>query len=138
MKHIFLFIIFVLCITGCTNNISPKTVPASGTLTQNGKPLTDIRVEFSKIDTGSLSFAETDEQGHFTLMHTHGKKGAEPGKYRVSVFRKSKPIPFPPGQPAPSAPPMMTPEVPITMSNKTPIEIEVTEKGLNEFIIDLK
>jgi hypothetical protein len=136
MKQIFLFI-FVLCITGCTNNSGIKTVTVNGTLTQNGKPLTDVRIEFSKIDTGSLSYAETDEQGHFTLIHTHGKKGAESGKYRISVFRKSKPISIPPGQPIPSAPPM-TPEVPITMSDKTPIEVEITEKGLNEFIIDLK
>jgi hypothetical protein len=136
MKHIFLFL-FVFCIAGCTNNSGVKTVTANGVLTQNGKPLTDVRIEFSKIDTGSLSFAETDEQGYFTLIHTLGKIGAEPGKYRVSVFRKSQPMPIPPGQPMPSAPPM-TPEIPITMSDKTPIEIEITEKGLNEFIIDLK
>jgi hypothetical protein len=136
LKQIFIFI-SVLCIVGCTNNSCTKTVTVNGTLTQYGKPLTDVRIEFSKIGTGSLSFAETDEQGHFTLIHTHGKKGAEPGKYRVSVFRKSQPIPIPPGQPTPSAPPM-TPEIPITMSDKTPIEIEVTKNGVNEFIIDLK
>jgi hypothetical protein len=112
-------------------------VTASGTLTQNGQPLTDVRIEFRKMDTGSLSFAETDEQGHFTLIHTHGKKGAEPGKYRVSVFRKSQPIPIPPGQPVPSEVPM-TQEIPITMSNQTPIEIEIMETEPNEFMIDLK
>ncbi|MDR1958971.1 MAG: carboxypeptidase-like regulatory domain-containing protein [Planctomycetaceae bacterium] len=136
MKKIFLLIL-VLCVAGCTNNTGPKVTAVSGTLTQNGKPLTDVRIEFNKIDTGSLSFAETDEQGRFTLIHTHGKMGAEPGKYRVSVFQKSQPVPIPPGQPVPSELPM-TPEKPITMSDRSPIEIEVTETGPNQFDIDLK
>jgi hypothetical protein len=138
MKNFFCFVvIFMLCIVGCTNNNSMKITPASGVLTQNGKPLADVRIEFRKIDTGSLSFAETDSQGRFKLVHTHGKNGAEIGKYLVSIFRKSKPLPVPAGQPTPSEP-QMTPEEQISMTNQTPIEIEIKESGTNEFVIDIK
>jgi hypothetical protein len=139
MKKIFILIAVAVavCIFGCTRNTGAKVVEASGTLTQNGKPLANVRVEFSKIDTGSLSFAETDEQGRFKLTHTHGKSGAEPGKYRVSIFQKGQPIPTPAGQPAPSEL-LMTPEEPITMSDQSPIEIEITETGQNKLVIDLK
>jgi hypothetical protein len=136
MKKFFLFII-TLCIAGCVNNSDVKVVAVNGILTQNGKPLTDVRIEFSKIDTGSLSFAETDEQGRFTLTHILGKTGAEPGKYRVSVFRKSQSIPIPSGKPIPTEIPM-TPEVPITMSDKSPIEVEITDSGKNNIVIDIK
>ncbi|MDR1477558.1 MAG: carboxypeptidase-like regulatory domain-containing protein [Planctomycetaceae bacterium] len=141
MKKIFL-VILILCVAGCINKNSTKTVPASGTLTQNGKPLTDVRIEFSKIDTGAISFAETDAKGYFTLTHTHGKPGAEAGKYRVSIFQKGKSIPLPEGKKLEDIPEEQrnatTPEIPITMSDNTPIEINIPEKGDNNIVIDLR
>ncbi|MDR0336399.1 MAG: carboxypeptidase-like regulatory domain-containing protein [Planctomycetaceae bacterium] len=145
MKHSFstflILFISVLLIFGCRNG-DEKIIPVSGTITQNGQPLSNVRIEFSKIDTGAMSFAETDAMGHFTLTHTHGKSGAELGKYRVSVFQKGKPIPLPTGTKLEDIPEerrnQTTPNVPITNSDKSPIEIEITESGKNNIVIDIK
>jgi hypothetical protein len=141
MKKIFLFVL-VLCVFGCSNGNSPKVVAVNGTLTQNGTPLADVRIEFNKIDTGAVSFAETDAKGYFTLTHTHGKSGAEPGKYTVSIFRKGQPIPLPANTSGNDVPDELrnqtTQEVPITNSDGSPIEIEITESGGNNIVIDIK
>jgi len=117
-------ILAVLLVSGCGGQ-TLKLSPATGTLTFDGEPLVNVRVEFKKTDTGGLSFAETDEQGRFELRHTHGRIGAEPGAYRVSVFRKR-------------IEETRTPEEQILMSDKSPIEIIVTDQGPNEFVIDIK
>jgi predicted small secreted protein len=131
-----------LVVAGCNGNKGAKVAPVGGTVTQNGKPLSDVRIEFSKIDTGAMSFAETDAEGKFTLTHTHGKSGAEPGKYRVTIFQKGKPIPLPAGTKPEDVPEerrnQTSPDVPITNSDKSPIEIEISEKGDSNIVIDLK
>jgi hypothetical protein len=131
----------VFAISGCSQNNRVKVIPVTGTITQNGKPLADVRIEFSKTDTGAMSFAETDAEGHFTLTHTHGKSGAEPGKYRVSIFQKGKPIPLPAGKKPEDIPEeqrnQTTPDILITNSDKSPIEVEITESG-NNIVIDIK
>jgi hypothetical protein len=138
-----MFLVFSVPVlsTGCFQNRGEKVIPVTGTITQNGKPLANVRIEFSKIDTGAMSFAETDTEGHFTLTHTHGKSGAEPGKYRVSIFRKGKPIPLPAGKKPEDVPEEQRnatmPDVLITNSDKSPIEVEITKPG-NNIVIDIK
>jgi 5-hydroxyisourate hydrolase-like protein (transthyretin family) len=127
----------VLSISGCRDK-GEKVIPVTGTITQNGQPLADVRVEFSKIDTGAMSFAETNTEGHFTLTHTHGKSGAEPGKYRVSVFQKGKPFPSPDTKLEDVPEKRLNPDIPITNSDKSPIEIKITESGQNNIVIDIK
>ncbi|MDR3199073.1 MAG: carboxypeptidase-like regulatory domain-containing protein [Planctomycetaceae bacterium] len=131
----------VLLISGCRDK-GEKVIPVTGTITQNGQPLADVRVVFSKTDTGAMSFAETDTEGHFTLTHTHGKSGAEPGKYHVSVFQKGKPIPLPAGKKPEDVPEerrnQTTPDVPIINSDQSPIEVEITDSGQNNIVIDIK
>jgi hypothetical protein len=137
-------ILFVsaLLMSGCLQNNNEKVIPVTGTITQNSKPLVDVRIVFSKTDTGAMSFAETDTEGHFTLIHTHGKSGAEPGKYHVSVFQKGKPIPLPTGKKLEDIPEeernQTSPDIPITNSDKSPIEVEITESGQNNIVIDIK
>ena len=129
-------ILLVLFVSGCSGD-AVKLITASGTVTSKGEPLADVRVEFTKKDTGALSFAETDGQGRFELRHTHGSLGAEPGTYLVSVFRKGKPISPPPGQTDPGEQ-GTTPDEPILMADKSPIEVVVTDRGPNEFVIDIR
>jgi hypothetical protein len=132
----------VLSTSSCLQNNGEKIIPVAGTITQNGQPLANVRIEFSKTDTGAKSFAETDAQGNFTLTHTHGKSGAELGKYRVSVFQKGKPIPLPAGKKLEDIPEerrnQTTPDIPITNSDKSPIEIEIKDSGKNNIVIDIK
>ncbi|MDR1270856.1 MAG: carboxypeptidase-like regulatory domain-containing protein [Planctomycetaceae bacterium] len=131
----------VLSLSGCQTK-GEKVIPVTGTITQNGQPLANVRLEFSKIDTGAMSFGETDTEGHFTLIHTHGKPGAEPGKYRVSVFQKGKPIPLPANKKPQDIPEeernQTTPDIPVTNSDKSPIVIEITESSQNNIVIDIK
>ncbi|MDR2643947.1 MAG: hypothetical protein LBC74_14290 [Planctomycetaceae bacterium] len=142
-KNIFLFIfVFVLVVSGCMGSVKPKLVPASGTATQNGKPLSDVRLEFRKPDTGTSAFAETDIEGKFTLTHSQGGIGAESGKYIVSIFQKGKPIPLPTGVNAEDLPEEqrnpMSPEIEIRNSNDSNIEIEIPETGKNDLKIEVK
>ena len=131
----FFVISVVLLICGCSQS-TVKLSPVSGILTRNGKPLTDVRLEFVKADTGAYAIAETDEQGRFVLRHSHGNSGAEPGTYHVSVFRKGKLLPPLPGMEEGAQ--RRSPEEPILMSDKSPIEVVVTDKGPNDLIIDIK
>jgi hypothetical protein len=137
-----ILVVSALLTSGCLQNNGEKVMPVIGTITQNGQPLTNVHIEFRKTDTGAMSFAKTDSTGHFTLTHTHGKKGAEPGKYRVSVFQKGKPIPLPTGTKLEDIPEehrnQISPDVPITNSDKSPIEVEITESGTNNIVIDIK
>jgi len=125
--------LLLLLVCGCSEK-GPKLFQTTGTVTLKGEPLADVRVQFMKTDSGALSFAETDVQGKFTLRHTHGKPGAEPGTYRVTVFRKGQMIAPRPGQEEQG----MAPDEPILMSDKKPIEVVVTESGPQEFAIDIK
>ena len=134
-----LTLLLMLLVCGCSQN-TIKLFPVSGTLTLRGEPLSDVRIEFTKTDTGAFSFAEADAQGRFTLRHTLGKPGAEPGTYRISVFRKGKPLP-PPSQEMMRGDdpwPTQAPDEPILMSDGSLIDVVVTNQGPNEFAIDIK
>ncbi|MDR2642323.1 MAG: carboxypeptidase-like regulatory domain-containing protein [Planctomycetaceae bacterium] len=140
-KNIFLFtFVFVLAVSGCTGGA--KLVPAGGTVTQNGKPLSDVRLEFRQPDTGTSAFAETDVDGKFVLTHSQGGTGAVAGKYIVSIFQKGKPIPLPTGINAEDLPEErrnpMSPEIEIRNSDNSNIEIEIPETGNNNLKIEVK
>lgn len=87
---------FVLCIlllgmTGCGGAVAkealPKTVPVSGLVTMNGKPLVSATVTF--VPQGETKGVEcvgfTDESGKYTLKQVRGAAGAPPGDYRVVI-----------------------------------------------------
>jgi hypothetical protein len=146
-QRFFLFLfastfIFVLAVSGCTGGAKTKLVPASGTVTRNGEVLSDVRLEFRKLDTGASASGETDTNGKFTLTHSQGNLGVESGKYIVSVFQKGKPIPLPAGVKAEDLPEErrnpMSPEIEIRNSDDTPIEIEIPESGNSDIKIEIK
>jgi len=60
----------------------------TGSVTLDGQPLTDARVEFHPSETLNLTVADvrTDQQGHFEVPpRPKGKEGLPPGKYVVFV-----------------------------------------------------
>lgn len=69
---------------GCSTG--PTLAEVSGTLTQNGKPLGNVEVQFLP-ESGKMgaqrSRAVTDERGHFTLVCDNGKPGAVVGPHVV-------------------------------------------------------
>jgi hypothetical protein len=80
----------LLATAGCGSGF--KTVPVSGKLFVDGKPLTgaDATVLFhpdaSKGNTLQIDFAgNADDDGNYTLYHGNGDKGVAPGWYKVAV-----------------------------------------------------
>ncbi|NOX53834.1 MAG: carboxypeptidase regulatory-like domain-containing protein [Planctomycetes bacterium] len=78
--------VFVFAVSGCAPTASgPKTVPVSGTVTMDGKPLANAMVRFIPEAGGRPSFGITDAQGRYELSYTESQKGAILGKHRVEI-----------------------------------------------------
>src|SRR5207244_3326530 len=74
-------------LAGCGG--STKVVEAEGVVTQNGKPLENVQVEFlpdpNQGTTGLRSTGVTDAQGRFKLTYQDNRSGVVPGKHRVLI-----------------------------------------------------
>lgn len=91
-----LLFVGAVLLAGCSKSSKKKgpqldLVPVSGTITLDGKPLSEATVSFAFQGTPPEGFfgsgAGTDEQGHYELL-TNGQKGAVPGSYSVTVSRQ--------------------------------------------------
>ena len=78
-----LAVLLVLVLSGCSGG-GLETVPVSGKVTLDGKPVSGAGVLFMPVAEGPPAAATTDEQGQF-LLQTAGQPGAAPGNYRVSI-----------------------------------------------------
>lgn len=92
-----ILLILGIAAIGCADSPSggkplPTTVPASGVVTLNGKPLASAGVMFYPQTAGSgvECFGYTDDAGKFTLTQLRGQGGAPPGEYRVTVSQYLK------------------------------------------------
>ena len=77
-------------LTGCPeeNSDLPKTVPASGTVTLDGKPVDGAQVVFIDDTSNKSADAMSDSKGQFSLNAFPGQKtGAQPGSYKVQVSK---------------------------------------------------
>ncbi len=92
-----IFAMLVATLTGCggaavESNPLPATVPVTGVLRLDGKPLSLATVLF--VPSGATKGVEcvgfTDDEGKFSLEQIRGGKGAPPGEYRVAVSRYLK------------------------------------------------
>ncbi len=86
--------VFALASIGCGPGY--KIVEASGTVTLDGKPLSNATVLTQPIGTednpnpGPGSFAETDENGHFVLEFQHeAVVGAAPGECYIKIVENA-------------------------------------------------
>lgn len=83
-------ILSLACIVGCTSagrNL-PKTVPASGVVTLDGKPVDGAQVVIVPAAEGTTgATGVTDASGHFSLRAYPEKDGAIPGEYKVQVSK---------------------------------------------------
>ncbi|HCO23412.1 MAG: hypothetical protein CME31_11275 [Gimesia sp.] len=98
----FLFVFLSLSVTvGCSSNTpdTPETVPVSGTVSYQGKPLPGASVIFldssaASSQTGTLNTI-TDDSGQFELKSYFGartvKNGAVPGTYKVTILKMVPP-----------------------------------------------
>jgi hypothetical protein len=85
------------CLIGCGSKgvPIPKTVPAQGTVTYQGKPVDGANVVFNPEGEGRAASAVTDASGNFTAKTSITGDtivvGAIPGTYRVSITKIEKP-----------------------------------------------
>jgi hypothetical protein len=85
-----LLTIFLLSAPGCGPDTShlPKTVPASGIVTLDGKPVEGAQVVLVPAGDGAHgAFGTTDASGSFSLRAFEQKDGAVPGEYKVQVSK---------------------------------------------------
>lgn len=77
--------------SGCTQSI--KSVPVSGRVTLNGKPLADVAINFSPLTGGDNAFAgygKTDNEGRYVLkLVENGQSGGTAGKNRVTLNERT-------------------------------------------------
>ncbi len=75
-----------LVISGCGPGVDlEKTVPVSGTLTYQGKPLEGYKIVFHPTEERQGATAESGTGGAFKLGTNEPGDGAAPGKHRVSI-----------------------------------------------------
>lgn len=87
-------IAMILCLMSCHSNAAYRTVPVTGILTCQGKPLAGVQVMFSPRaengrearSAGRSGMARTDENGRFTLSTYGLNDGAVVGKHTVSIL----------------------------------------------------
>lgn len=71
---------------GCGPKL-PKTVPVSGTVTYNGKPLEKATVSFAPQDPAIRpADGKTDASGNFKISTFNPADGVMPGQYKITVW----------------------------------------------------
>ena len=76
----------MLVSVGCGGRGTPDLGKVSGTVTLDGQPLPQAKVEFQPTaDGGSASSATTDDQGKYELMYSVGIEGAQIGEHKVRI-----------------------------------------------------
>lgn len=73
-----------LATAGCSSSDAPPLAEAEGTVTMNGKPLSNIGVVFFPTGSGPMSSGNTDENGRFVLTTIKPQDGAVVGQHRVA------------------------------------------------------
>lgn len=63
----------------------PELGTVSGTVTLDGKPLPNARLEFQPLAKGSPSYGTTDENGRYELVYGIDRPGAMVGKHEVRI-----------------------------------------------------
>lgn len=86
---------------GCGKG-GPRLATVTGTVSLDGKPLANAKVEFQPLEGGSPSYGTTDSNGHYRLMFSADRPGAMIGKHvvRITTFRQESksgepPVTFP-------------------------------------------
>ncbi len=120
----------------------PKTIPASGVVTLQGRPVEGASVSFVPADrAGTAAFALTDAEGRFDLNTFSEKDGAVAGQYTVTVTKKS--VETTPNPKDPNGPPLKSVEksdlpVRYASSGTSKLTASVSDSGDNQFQFDLQ
>jgi hypothetical protein len=82
-----LSIVLSIILIGCGGGDTPELGTVEGTVTLDGKALSQATLEFTPTgeDGGRPSIAVTDEDGDYELEYSAAQAGAPPGKYQVRI-----------------------------------------------------
>lgn len=72
--------------SGCGPSL-PKTVPVSGTIKLNGKPIEGASVSFIRDSGGRIGYGISDAQGQFKISTFGTEDGATLGRHKVVVAK---------------------------------------------------
>ena len=75
----------VVCGCGGGTSDQPPLAEVSGQVTLDGKPLPNVTLTFTPVESGRPSSAVSDDSGNFTLEYTANASGAMIGKHKVMV-----------------------------------------------------
>ena len=79
-------ILLLLPLVGCGR--SYYTVPVSGLVTYNGKPVADAAVMFQPVNGGPPVSGSTDSSGRY-IAKTNNILGIAPGSYKVAISKQT-------------------------------------------------
>jgi len=143
-----LLVFFFLSGEGCRQKREildrPQTVPVTGTVLYQGKPVENATVTFINDVAQKSAYAVTDKNGVFQLMTFEKGDGAIQGEQRVAVRRVNIVDKTPPGLDLAAGgvapPPEITWIVPEKYSNAetSGLTAHVIESGKNDFTFDLR
>jgi hypothetical protein len=145
MKSLLFPIALGIALAGCSGGEKkpdrPKTVNASGVVSQKGHPLSMVLL-MCKPESGTVACsAISDENGRFSLMAFNPDPGAVPGKYKVAVMSTQQPQEHAEDviierklKPKPQAPPLPAKFSKFETSGLT---IEIPAEGTADLKVDL-
>ncbi len=147
-------ILGAVVLAGCGPSY-PSTIPVSGTITLQGKPVEGADVNFipDAAQQGAVRFGtgRTDAQGKYRLTSFQPNDGVTPGNYRVTVVMPPKAAPIMDAsnpsagygqmmQQAAAGQANIGEGIPVKYTNPatTDLKAEVTRGGQTEFNFDLQ
>ena len=74
-------------VAGCSSNSNPPTIPVTGIVTLDGKPVSGAMVKFEPSEGSQVASGTSDANGKYVLGTFAGGDGAMKGKYGVSVTK---------------------------------------------------
>jgi hypothetical protein len=120
----------------------PKTAPAEGVVTYQGKGVEGASVTFAPADkNGTAAYAITDAEGKFILNTFGDKDGAAAGEYTVTITKKE--VETTPNPKDPNGPPLKSVEKSLipakySSSGTSGLKATVKDDGENKFSFELK
>ena len=118
---------------GCGKG-GPPIEHVEGTVTMDGQPLKNATVLFVPQSGGRPAAAATDENGHYVLTFTEGRRGAMLGPNKVQISTQADPGETLEGDPIPGHPET----VPVQYNVETTLSFDVKEGEDNVANFDLK
>lgn len=85
LQGLFQMLAITVFFAGCSQGYKPpETVPVTGIVTYQGKPIPKVSIAFIP-EKGMLASGKTDDKGRFSLMTNRPGDGAMVGSYKVSI-----------------------------------------------------